>query len=132
MSAIEHTVHPNGVHEVMFSVASRASIEDLMTVMESVFQQTPPVNNAHYILLDLRASGMLPLRHLTQRLRELLRAHPERPRTCIAMVLHDQIMKEVTTVLLRTILRREQVQYFTRYDHAHLWLTIEQNRPAAV
>jgi len=123
---LEYLQRADGIHEIVFAIASRSSIDELTTHLNDILLQGN--NEAHYILLDLRESGMLPLRYLAHSLRELLQKHPERSQIFIAMVLDDGVLLNVTSALLRTILRRDRVQYFYRYDHAKMWLQLEKNR----
>ncbi|MCA9913951.1 MAG: hypothetical protein KC496_11405 [Anaerolineae bacterium] len=124
-SVLEYMQKADGIHEIVFSVASRASIVELMTRLDDILTQH---QDAHYILLDLRESGMLPLRYLGHSLRSLLQRHPEHGQIFVAMVLDDAVLLNVTSALLRTIFRRDHVQYFDRYDYANMWLRLEKYR----
>lgn len=124
-SVLEYMQKADGIHEIVFSVASRASITELMTHLDDILSRNLDKN---YILLDLRESGMLPLRHLGYSLRTLLERHPEHGQIFVAMVLDDGVLLNVTSALLRTIFRRDHVQYFDRYDHANMWLRLEKYR----
>ncbi len=124
-SVLEYLQRADGIHEIVFAIASRSSIDELTTHLDSILHQH---SDAHYILLDLRESGMLPIRYLAYSLRQLLQRHPERAQIYIAMVLDDGVLLNVTSALLRTILHRDHVQYFYRYDHAQMWLQLEKHR----
>lgn len=124
-AVLEYMKRSDGIHEIVFAIASRSSIDELVIRLETILLQSI---DAQYILLDLRESGMLPLRYFAHSLRELLARHPERAQIFIAMVLDDGVLLNVTSALLRTILRRDRVQYFYRYDHAQMWLQLEQHR----
>ncbi len=124
-SVLEYMQKADGIHEIAFSAASRASIVELITHLDDILTQN---QDAHYILLDLRESGMLPLRYLGHSLRELLQRHPEHGQIFVAMVLDDGVLLNVTSALLRTIFRRDHVAYFDRYDHANMWLRLEKYR----
>lgn len=125
---LEYLQRADGIHEIVFAIASRSSIDELTTHLNDILLKQDKKHDAHYILLDLRESGMLPLKYLAHRLRELLQQYPERAQIFIAMVLDDGVLLNVTSALLRTIFRRDSVQYFYRYDHARMWLQLEKNR----
>jgi hypothetical protein len=124
-SVLEYLKRADGIHEIVFTIASRSSIDELIAQLELILLDS---RDAQYVLLDLRESGMLPLRYLAYSLRQLLERHPERAQIFVAMVLDDGVLLNVTSALLRTIMRRDRVQYFDRYDHAKMWLQLEKHR----
>ncbi len=126
MPVITHVSLENNIHELVFSEASRNAIDQFLEMLVSFYQETP--GEHPYIILDMRESGMLPLRYLTKSLRRLFERYPEHESANIAIVLEDPQMLHVTRALLRTIMRRETVQYFTKIEKARFWLKLEQNK----
>jgi len=129
MALITHTRTDDGIHEMVFKKASRVSIEELADLLDTLYQGNSPHN---FCLLDMRTSGMLPLRYLTYRMRLLHARYPGHHPIHIAIVLHDALMKDVSMVLLRTVLHRERAQYFADIEKARLWLQLEQHKVQAL
>ncbi|MGB7340181.1 MAG: hypothetical protein WBC91_14890 [Phototrophicaceae bacterium] len=126
MSVITHVALDNNSHELVFAEASRNAIDQFLGMLVEFFEASN--GEAFYIVLDMRHSGMLPLRYLTKSLRRVLERYPDHTRASIAIVLEDPQLLDVTRALLRTIMHREVVQYFTQIDKAHLWLKIVKNK----
>lgn len=126
MPVITHITLDNNIHELVFAESSRQAINQFLDKLVEFYEQA---GDEHlYIVLDMRQSGMLPLRSLTQSLRSLLQTYPDHDAATIALVLDDPQMLDVTEALLKTIMRRDTIQYFTQLDKARLWLSIEQNK----
>ena len=70
----------------------------------------------------------LGLRYLTVELRRLNELYSTHAPIYIALVLEDVNLIEVTSALMRTIMRRDSAQYFTDIDKARLWLNLEQTK----
>jgi hypothetical protein len=124
MGLITHN-KTDGIHELVFQKASRASIEELTNLLEHIYNTNP---NSSYCILDLRTSGMLPIRYLTYQMRRLHTRHPNHNPIHIAVVLDDGLMLNMSQVLLRTVMQRDNAQYFTNMDKAKLWLQLEQQK----
>ncbi|MGJ3239308.1 MAG: hypothetical protein ACFE0Q_11425 [Anaerolineae bacterium] len=126
MSVITHVRLEHDLHEIIFTEASHSAIDQFLGLLEQLYQRAN--YNKLYVVLDLRDSGMLPLRYLTKSVRYLFDKYPEQQFATLALVLEDVQMLNVTRALLNTIMHRETVQYFTRQDKARLWLQIEKRR----
>jgi len=126
MPVITHITLDDNIHELVFSESSRRAIDHFLDMLVQFYSENGDDNL--YFVLDMRESGMLPLRYLTKELRALLEAYPDREAARIALVLDDPQMLNVTRALLNTIVRRDRVQYFTQVDKARLWLQIEQKK----
>ena len=126
MSVITHVPLDNNIHELVFEESSRDAIDQFLGMLVDFYQNEDGENP--YIILDMRESGMLPLRYLTTSLRQLFEYYPEHEPAKIALVMEDPQMLDVARALLQTIMKRESVQYFTKMDKARLWLQIEQNK----
>jgi hypothetical protein len=126
MSTITHIRAEPNTHELVFSESSRRAIDQFIQMVHQLYKDTP--DSTIYLLLDLRESGMLPLRYLTLGIRELIDSYPHHPGTAMAIVLDDPTMINVTSALMQTIMRRDQAQYFTQIDKARLWLQLEYRK----
>ena len=126
MSLITHLRQDNNVHELAFTEASRRSTDQLITLLADFYRK--PQSESIYLVLNMCISGMLPLRYLTVELRRLNEEYPNHASIYIAIVLKDASIIEVTSALMRTIMRRDSTQYFTDIDKARLWLDIEQRK----
>ena len=125
MALIAHHHTIENIHELVFHKASRASIEELTNLLDKMYQ----ANTARsYCLLDLRPSGMLPIRYLTHQMRRLHNRYPHHHPIHIAIVLDDGLMLNMSQVLLRTVMQRDRAQYFTEMDKAREWLLLEQKK----
>ena len=126
MQFITQVRHENDVHELIFSEASRNSVEEFIALLFDFYEN---LGVEHiYLLLNLRESGMLPLRHFTARMRELNQQCPNHPALHMALALNDSTLADVTSALMRTIMRRDSAQYFTDIDKAYFWLKMEQDK----
>ena len=126
MSLITHLRQKNNVHELEFTEASRLSTDQFITLLADFYRESQSVSI--YLILDMRISGMLPLRYLTLELRRLNEEYVNHVPIYIAIVLKDPSIIEVASALMRTIMRRDSTQYFTDIDKARLWLDIEQRK----
>lgn len=126
MSLITHLRQKNNVHELAFTEASRRSTDQLITLLADFYRK--PQSESIYLVLDMRASGMLPLRYLTVEMRRLNEEYTNHAPIYIAIVLKDTSLIDVTSALMKTIMRRDSVQYFTILEKARLWLDIEQRK----
>ena len=124
MTLITHLRQDNNVHELIFTEASRRSTDQLIEMLANFYRQEQ--QEQIYLLLDMRQSGMLPLRYLTVEMRRLNEQYAKHAPIFIALVLEDVNLIEVTSALMRTIMRRDSAQYFTDIDKARLWLNLEQ------
>jgi len=70
-----HNVLDNGVHEFVFSDASRAAFDEFLANLEQVAEARQPDERV-CLLLDWRQSGIPPLQYAFQRVREYLQKHP--------------------------------------------------------
>ena len=125
MSTISYISMDNNTHELVFNEASRRAIDDFIALWQR--WQTRQSGNL-YIVLDMRPAGMVPLRYLTKQMKKRLATQNDGDHVYIAMVLDDPQMLTVTQELLRTIVKRQPVQYFTAVEKAHLWIKIEQRK----
>lgn len=126
MSLITYQQLDNNVHKLFFIEANRRSSDEFIEILTD-FYQNVELDNV-YLLLDLRESGMLPLRRLTTNMRHINEEYPNHPAVHIALALNDGLMVDVTSALMRTIMRRDSIQYFTDIDKAYQWLEIEQDK----
>lgn len=127
MDPIHYSRYGDGTHAVRFYEATRQAVDTLIDMIEGLYSD--PENNENiYLILDFRNSGMLPLRYFTQELRQLNERYPRHKPAHMAMVLADANIIDVTDALLRTILRRDSVQYFTVMDSAEMWLRLERDK----
>lgn len=126
MSALTVVSVDNNVHELVFNEASRQAADEFLSMWAALYERNEA--NMLYIVLDMRDSGMLPLRYLTTQMRDMLQQHPDRESAHIAIVLDDPQILSVTQALMRTIIRRQRVQYFTQMDKAYFWLEIEKKK----
>ena len=86
-----------------------------------------------YALIDMRGHYVLPLRDFSAQLKRLYRDLPETQPLFLAMVVDSSVVGVLSTIV-KTLVRRETIQYFTNMDKAKMWLSIErtkQNRKLA-
>lgn len=126
MSVITHVSLDNNIHELAFAESSRDAIDQFLGLLVDFYQNSN--GETAYIVLDMRESGMLPLRYLTKSLRKLFEYYPVNQSAKFAVVLEDPQMLNVTYALLRTIMIPDSVQYFTQIEEARIWLQLEQNK----
>ena len=125
MALITHHHTTENIHELVFEKASRASIEELTNLLDKLYQTN---SQSSYCILDLRPSGMLPIRYLTYQMRRLHNRYPNHEPIHIAIVLDDGLMLNMSQVLLRTVMQRDRAQYFTEMSKAREWLLLEQKK----
>jgi hypothetical protein len=80
-----------------------------------------------YCLLDMRGHYVLPLRDFSAQLKRLYRDMPENQPLFLAMVV-DAAVVSVLSTIVKTLVRRDSIQYFTQLDKGQLWLNIERNK----
>jgi len=128
MAVITHVKLENNIHELVFSESSRRAIDQFLDILVGFYHDADA--NGIYVVLDMRQSGMLPLRYLTKNLRRVIEAYSGEQPAHIALVLNDPQLLNVARALLHTIMRRETVHYFTEVGKARLWLRIMQDNVA--
>ena len=127
MGLITHQKTTDGIHELVFHKSSRASIEELTNLLEDIYNRNP---HTSFCIIDLRTSGMLPIRYLTYQMRRLHARHTHHNPIHIAFVLDDNTTLNMSQVLLGTVMQRDHAQYFTDINNARLWLKVEQKKAA--
>jgi hypothetical protein len=121
-----YTPFANGIHEFVFTVPSRQALAGWFDYLDTIYHATP-TGATIPLLIDLRQSGLLPMTHISDNVRDWLQAHPSRHSAHIA-VLHSH---SFPVALAQTFLRRYHtrtdpaVRFFSERerDEAVMWLT---------
>jgi len=121
---LQHEQLSDDTHRLVFEQATRESVDVLIITLRQIYAAT--ADKAVYVVLDMRDSGMLPLRYFTNNLRDFINSEAHQLDSYLAILVCENTIVNMSTSLLRSILRRDKVQYFTEPDKALLWFEIER------
>ncbi|MEM9953364.1 MAG: hypothetical protein AAF846_17285 [Chloroflexota bacterium] len=82
-----------------------------------------------YIMMDFSANYHVPLREFVIELKQFYGA-VDSQKLRIALVVQPSLVR-VLEAVVKTLVTRESIQYFTNEDRALLWLTIERGKHIA-
>jgi hypothetical protein len=124
MSHIIYHQSGEGTHviDVLAEFGSEESQGVIDILMQVGMSQSPA-----YGLIDMRGHYVLPLRDFSAQLKRLYRDLPENQPLFLAMVVDASVVSVLSTIV-KTLVRRESIQYFTNIDKAKMWLSIERNK----
>jgi hypothetical protein len=118
----------SGIHELTFTEASRAAVDELVLHMNSIYDTIPPKGVARVIVHHDNV-GMQPVTYMFQRMRDWHTRHPVHFSSRAAILVDDTILAWLVDSLLKTILRTAAVElrYFDTRDRetAIRWLLSE-------
>jgi hypothetical protein len=118
----------SGIHELTFTEASRAAVDELVAHMNGIYDSTPPRGIAR-VLVQHHNVGMQPVTYMFQRMREWHARRPVHFSSRAAILIDDTILAWLVDSLLRTVLRTAAVElrYFDARDReaAIRWLLAE-------
>ena len=118
----------SGIHELTFTVASRAAVDELVVHMNAIYDRTPPRGVARVLVQHCNV-GMQPVTYMFQRMREWHARRPVHFSSRAAILVDDTILAWLVDSLLKTILRTAavEIRYFDSSDReaAIRWLLLE-------
>jgi hypothetical protein len=124
MSHISYHQNGEGTHiiDVLTEFGAEESQEAIDILGQIAMNQSPA-----YGLMDIRGHYVLPLRDFSAQLKRLYREMPEGQTLFIALVVDASVIGVLSTIV-KTLIRRDSIQYFTNVDKAKMWLAIERNK----
>jgi hypothetical protein len=124
MSHISYHQTVEGTHviDVLSEFGAEESQEAIDILGQIAMNQSPA-----YGLMDIRGHYVLPLRDFSAQLKRLYREMPEGQTLFIALVVDASVIGVLSTIV-KTLIRRDSIQYFTNVEKAKMWLTIERNK----
>jgi hypothetical protein len=126
MSQISYHQNSEGTHIV--SVLNDFGSEEAQEAID-ILGQAAMQQSSSFALMDMRGHYVLPLRDFSAQLKRLYRDLPETQPLFLAMVVDSSVVGVLSTIV-KTLVRRESIQYFTNIDKAKMWLSIERNKQA--
>lgn len=125
MTSVTHHHHETNIHEIKIERSSSDALNQIFEISSRIFtnRETDDV----YLLIDAREAKNLSFRLLAIELRTLSKRDGE-VKPCIAIVAKNTDSIQETTHMLKTILERDRVEFFTIYEKARLWIELEMNR----
>lgn len=121
MSNVDHTKRDDGVDVFIFHKNDRNAIDEWIPYIRELYHSTPDGEKIN-ILMDIRASGALPVQYLFRSLKDLSDANPGRPSVRLAALMQDSILRTVVDSLMRIIMRNDELRYFDTDEEATEWL----------
>lgn len=126
MGHIEYHQASDGSHHITISSEfNMPEIQELMDVLQEIARTNP--DKATYIIIDLRGQYVLPLREFASPLKRFYQNLPENQAIFMALLVDTAVVSVLSTII-KTLIKRDSIQYFTQDDKAHLWLTIERGK----
>jgi hypothetical protein len=126
MSHIAYHQAADGTHVIdILSEFSGAEAQEVIDILAeiAVNARTTPA----YCMIDMRGHYVLPLREFSAQLKRLYREMPENQPLFVAMVVDASVISVLSTIV-KTLVRRESIQYFVEPDKAYMWLGIERTK----
>lgn len=132
MSHIAYHQSADGTHTIdILSEFGSAEAQEVIDILAEIAMSAG--GEPAYSLIDMRGHYVLPLRDFSSQLKRLYREISENQPLFLAIVVDASVVSVLSTIV-KTLIRRDSIQYFTQADKAHLWLSIErkkQNRKLA-
>lgn len=126
MSHIAYHQNADGIHTIdILSEFGGAEAQDVIDILAEIALTS--AGQPAYGLIDMRGHYVLPLRDFSAQLKRLYREIPENQPLFLAMVVDASVVSVLSTIV-KTLIRRDSIQYFVQADKAHLWLSIERNK----
>jgi hypothetical protein len=124
MSHVTYHQHSEGTHviDVLSEFGAQEAQEAIDMLGQIATSQSPA-----YALMDMREHYVLPLRDFSAQLKRLYREMPEGQTLFVAMVVDASVVSVLSTIV-KTLVRRDSIQYFTNMDKAKMWLSIERTK----
>lgn len=114
--------HTNGIHEFCFLKPGRQSIDVALDALDDLLTNTP-LDGQLFILWDLRG-GIPPISYTFQRIKAMLRNHPERAIVRIAFVHSGGSLARMAQTFLDLLTTQSKRRMFNgdQYEEAVAWL----------
>mgnify|MGYP006271962111 CR=1 FL=1 len=125
MELIKYTHHADGTHEFKLEGDNAYAVDQLLPEFKTIITG----DDAKYVIFEMTTLKMGTMRYFANELRAFMRARQDQTPLFIAIIISAG-MVDLTSSLLKTILERETVQYFTQSDKARTWLRIEKQKQA--
>jgi hypothetical protein len=126
MSHIAYHQSADGTHTIdILSEFGSAEAQEVIDILAEIASNS--AGHPAFGLIDMRGHYVLPLRDFSAQLKRLYRdMHDEQP-LFLAMVVDASVVSVLSTIV-KTLIRRDSIQYFTQADKAYLWLSIERSK----
>ena len=124
MGVVTHYL-ANNIHEIKIQQSSSEAIDQLFEISDRIFTNRETENI--YLLIDAREAKNLSLHLLAIELRTLSQ-RDGKVKPCIAIVAESVTGIQETSRMLKTILERDRVEFFTDIEKSRLWIELEMNR----
>lgn len=115
----------NGVHELIFTEASREAVDELLLHMDEIYGMTGAKDIVR-VLVDHRNVGMEPVTYMFQKMREWNASHRVYFYSRAAILIDETFLVWLVDSLLKTVLRTAavEIRYFasSERDAAINWL----------
>ena len=118
------TYHQSGEGTHVIDVLSEFGAQEAQEAID-MLGQIAMSQSTGYALMDMREHYVLPLRDFSAQLKRLYRELPEGQTLFVAMVVDASVVSVLSTIV-KTLVRRDSIQYFTNMDKAKMWLSIER------
>ncbi|MGB7339639.1 MAG: STAS/SEC14 domain-containing protein [Phototrophicaceae bacterium] len=127
--AITYHQNVDGTHIIKIESNSAVPvlIRDVVTLLVDIHYQSH--HNSAYIVLDFERYDQFPLREFVMCLKQFYR-DVEMNQLRVALVVQSSLVR-VLEAVVKTLVTRESIQYFTDTERALLWLHLERGRNVA-
>ncbi len=112
------------IHEIQIKSQGADALRQVVTLSAQILSSEP---KHHYLLIDATEAKLLPLRLLASELKRISRQSGN-VGSSIAIVIHNKAFSDEMSIMIKTILERDNVELFTLADKARLWLEVQQKR----
>jgi len=126
MESFNYHQTPEGIH-VIDSKETKSgliAVEDIIEILQGI--QYNAFGKPVYVVLNLEAHYHLPVREFAEELRPVYQS-VDGSKLKLALVVQPS-MVNVLEVVVKTLVSRQHIHYFTMSARAYLWLNLERKR----
>lgn len=127
-ASYQYSVRPNGIHQFEIAEYTDRTTDLVMDEINQIFFMSSDKRAPLFILLEVQNAEIYYLRGIILRLKDVIRTFPEHKNFFNAIVLKDSTLLDIADTLMRTLIQREQIQYFTDPEKARFWLRLEKQK----
>ena len=120
---VTHSGNTTDVDQYAIQTNTARAVDEFIDCLSEFYHRHDDTTTRR-LIVDMRVLDTDQIRLLALQLREVVAYQPRQMTIYFALVLADEQTVDIATALLKTIFRRDTVQYFTRIDTAQQWLAL--------
>ena len=126
-STYQYIVTTNKIHKFQILEYNEQIIDLLIDDINHIFHMVSS-DTPIFLLIEMQNTEIVYLRQMILRLKDIVRTYPQHNRLYTAIVIEDVTLLDIADTLMRTLIQRERIQYFTDAEKARFWLRLEKQK----